>query len=824
MGQRNSAGTDLHYYSERLKQKLGELRDVSAAIIEAPPGYGKTTAIRDFLEAGLSAPVYWFTAADEMPAAGFRRLYTEIDKIDSLAGQRLLNIEMPNAATIGEACDALWSIQCLHEAYLVIDNFQLLQEALPPAFFRALLEHGGKNLHIIILTNTLNRNINGVISSQRYLHITAADLRLNDGDIERYFTLAGLPITPKDAQEIARLTGGWMIAVYLQLCSFREKGTYADTHGLIGLMEHLVWGVLGEAQRTFLLNISPFKMFTLQQACSLNGSTVKAEHALEMLACPFIDYAPSEQRFEVHSILSKLLVMKRKERGVAFDHECLNRAGDYCREEGETAKALAYYFETGDYKRVLSLDLSLLTLETIGDKPFFDIARSIAQNCPYKVKKGNILSMLRVAWALAMSGAEPDFNALMKELRDMLDGKNGETASSLLGEWMLLSSLNDFPSLDKMTPILKQAAVLLKGNCSQVVLPTAPWCFGSYSQLAVYHIHPGEADREADALEEYIALYSKLTNGNGRGADVLYRAELCFHRGDFNNAEILAYKAEFLAKSKQQGIVHLGAAVLLGDIALRKADATGWQYAISSMEQAASYPGQNTSVARSTLDIARGMLFNELQKQRSIAPWLQNGEFSQRGVLFVMVPNALFVHLSYLSHLGEYARLIALGETIVPEGRKFNPLGNILVSLLFARSHLALDQREKALAFMEQAVELALKDGLYLLLSLFMQNLDGMVECCLKIQNPNALKEVRRINGYFMNGIKALKQEFTEEGLPEGLTRREQDVARLAAQSMRNADIAEALGISPNTVKAHLKAIYEKLAIDKRSRLREKLK
>jgi LuxR family maltose regulon positive regulatory protein len=238
MDQRNRTGTDLHYYSDRLKQKLAELYHTSAANIEAPSGYGKTTAIKDFFKVERSAPVYWFTAADEMPAAGFRRLCREIDKIDSTAGQRLLKIEMPNAATIGEACDALRSIQCWHEAYLVIDNFQLLYESLPPAFFRALLEHGGEGLHIIVLTNTLRKNIQGVISGQRFLHITAADLRLNEDDIERYYKLAGLHITKKDVSQIARLTEGWIAAVYLQLHAFREKGTFADIQGLLGLMEH----------------------------------------------------------------------------------------------------------------------------------------------------------------------------------------------------------------------------------------------------------------------------------------------------------------------------------------------------------------------------------------------------------------------------------------------------------------------------------------------------------------------------------------------------------------------------------------------------------
>lgn len=51
------------------------------------------------------------------------------------------------------------------------------------------------------------------------------------------------------------------------------------------------------------------------------------------------------------------------------------------------------------------------------------------------------------------------------------------------------------------------------------------------------------------------------------------------------------------------------------------------------------------------------------------------------------------------------------------------------------------------------------------------------------------------------------------------LTERESEVARHAANAESNADIAEALGISERTVKAHLSAIFEKLGVADRLQL-----
>ena len=84
-GQTNAA--DPYYFSDRLTRKLDQLRASPVAIIEAPSGYGKTTAVREYLQANLpqSAEVYLFTAVDEAPVAGYGRLCREIKKIDSRA-------------------------------------------------------------------------------------------------------------------------------------------------------------------------------------------------------------------------------------------------------------------------------------------------------------------------------------------------------------------------------------------------------------------------------------------------------------------------------------------------------------------------------------------------------------------------------------------------------------------------------------------------------------------------------------------------------------------------------------------------------------------
>ena len=50
------------------------------------------------------------------------------------------------------------------------------------------------------------------------------------------------------------------------------------------------------------------------------------------------------------------------------------------------------------------------------------------------------------------------------------------------------------------------------------------------------------------------------------------------------------------------------------------------------------------------------------------------------------------------------------------------------------------------------------------------------------------------------------------------------EVAKLAAQGLRNGEIAAKLVVSEATVRAHLRSIFQKLDIDRRARLAERLK
>jgi len=70
----------------------------------------------------------------------------------------------------------------------------------------------------------------------------------------------------------------------------------------------------------------------------------------------------------------------------------------------------------------------------------------------------------------------------------------------------------------------------------------------------------------------------------------------------------------------------------------------------------------------------------------------------------------------------------------------------------------------------------------------------------------------------------AYNSKKSEEDFFDPLSSREKEVARLAAKGYSNAQIAEELFISVETVKRHMSTIFEKLGIESRKQLIEKEK
>jgi len=122
---------------------------------------------------------------------------------------------------------------------------------------------------------------------------------------------------------------------------------------------------------------------------------------------------------------------------------------------------------------------------------------------------------------------------------------------------------------------------------------------------------------------------------------------------------------------------------------------------------------------------------------------------------------------------------------------------------------------------MSEAVNLAMP-GMFIIP--FVENYMN-IECIFKEWNYDDrysafIDKVKLLARKYMASYKSITRK-ADNNDNYGLTARELDVAKLAAQRYSNRQIAEQLFIAESTVKSNLKVIFSKLGISSRSELAE---
>ena len=115
--------------------------------------------------------------------------------------------------------------------------------------------------------------------------------------------------------------------------------------------------------------------------------------------------------------------------------------------------------------------------------------------------------------------------------------------------------------------------------------------------------------------------------------------------------------------------------------------------------------------------------------------------------------------------------------------------------------------------------ELAEPDGLLMPFAEHRRMLFGMLEKCLRYEKPAAYKQIQELaNNYHKHWV-FVHNALTGEMITDSLTGIEYNVAKLAKTGMANQEIADFLGITVNSVRAHLRHIFNKLGIESRKEL-----
>ena len=183
------------FFTDALLRKLETMQSCPLSALEAPAGYGKTTAVHRIVDS-LEGDVLWYTAVESMPDTSFRWFIRQIGRVDENAARRLGDLGYLNRSNAAQAAKIISEIQVDAPLTLVFDNFQFAAANWQPQIFDSLAKRGANPLRTVFISQSFGR-LQGVLSAleQSICYIRSQDLLLTEADIRACAAQLGLTVT-----------------------------------------------------------------------------------------------------------------------------------------------------------------------------------------------------------------------------------------------------------------------------------------------------------------------------------------------------------------------------------------------------------------------------------------------------------------------------------------------------------------------------------------------------------------------------------------------------------------------------------------------------
>jgi len=808
------------YFTDKLKNKISDITYYPLTIMEAPCGYGKTTAAEEFLNKS-DKKVLWMVLDNNSISDFWIKFCDSLSDIDKDIVSKIKQMNIPkDKISLEEFFVLFTNINFSEETILVIDNFQLVQNKIINNFIISIAEKLLKNVHIVILTqNHSLENILDMILKKQLNYITKSYFELDVSEIQKYYKLCGISLNEDEATSLYKYCGGWISVLYLQMLDYIENGRFQSADNIYFLVEKIMNSKFSEKAKTNFLKLCFCEDFTVEKLKFILESTDVSDFIGEINdANIFIKYDADKKVYCIQKILIDYLKKDFEKLDTNFQNKIILKIGEWCQSNNKYLQAIFIFYRIKNFESIFSMNIRAdnITKDMTGkDK---DIILEIVQTCPKEIKKKYSKNLIVFALILSQYKEWNYLALLKKEIANNI--KNSEILSekektNLMGELTFLSVCTAYNDIELMSEESKKAYAMLKGQTKLINLKES-WTCGSPSILYMFYRKSGQLDKELKSMNENISYYYKLTNNHGYGAEAVMKAEILLNRGDFKGAEILCYKAIYMSESKKQYSIYLCANFVMLRIAIIDGDFLKFKGILKMVKEKIKSYDLNRGI-----DLCEGFIFSNIGYIELIPEWLYLGDIEKEGLPFLTASYANIIYAKTLLLKGEYLQLLGISQQFLEVASTFpNIYSYVYTYIHMAAANLKLGEREIAIECLKSALEIAMPDTLYMP---FVENGEYILAILKEVKQDglykNEIQDILKLYNNYKNNIEKIRVSSLHNKIPQ-MTERELEVAKLAAKNLTNKEIGEQLYISQNTVKFYLKSIFSKLSIKSRSKLK----
>lgn len=812
------------YFTKRILPKLEMIRDNALTIVEAPMGYGKTSAMKYYMNSSNekfhwinvssnSKEIFWSDFCDVFGYAG-----TEIE-------ENLRHSGYPTSEkTVAEVRSIIKKTSVSEHTYIIIDDYNAFSDEYFDLLFVSLVDAIPQELHFIIMSQKLEPGrLQDAEGRDNVLYLSKDDFIFDKDDIKELFRTNSLRISESDAQKLYDYSDGWVSAIYLQMLSYAENGRLEETGTIDELVDKTVWNKLETKDRYYITGLSVLDHFTLRESEMMMPEDYSGERAKSIInSLVFVRFDKHTRNYYINPIFRNYLDGEFGNMSKEDRNKITVSAGKVYESRGMLLLAYRDYYKAGEWELIYGSAPAFSELYPYLISENREFFLDIFDECPDEIKARHIYFSLIMCLVLFIYNEKERLLDSITEIEktvdrneDLTDRKIMEQMSTVYFVWGY-TSLNN---LSVMQDYYRKALRYTRAPLSNFT-KNVPFILGLPSVLFIFHRESGKAEEELDALGSMMPEYYQLTLGHGKGAESLYKAEMLYMRGEFDGAETLCHKTLYMADSREQTDIELGALLLLARMSISDGEYEATMDKIADFRRKVRLDGTMDSVYVPIIDMCESYMYALMGNKDMIAEWLTDYTKIEDRMNLISMSFANIIYSRYLYLAGEHQKFLGISGQFLGVASLFSEtVAQIYIYISIAMSNLALGNRDKAVKMLEEALDMAYPDSFIMP---FVENYEYIEDIFTGIEFPSTYRSfIRKIQSQarkFRHGIKVINKGVNNRE-NYGLTARELDVARLAAERYSNKEIADKLFIAESTVKSNLKVIFSKLDINSRSEL-----
>lgn len=808
------------FIADNLKLQLNGISGHPITTVIAPMGFGKTTAINWWVERKKKRNsiivLRQMILADSI-SDFWNGFCKALKKFPELTEQlKILGYPKDEWALLmlAEFLDDTFS-KIDSPFYLIIDDLHILNEPTLSAMLIFLTRSLPDRVHIILLSRNQVFSERDRMLLGNHLHeIGVNDLRLDRQNIAAYANQCGLAIPDDELNTLTNLSEGWISIIYLNFKFYvcNEKWL-ANSLDILSLIDEVLLEPLPDRQREFLILLGMTDEFTYELAVYLWQGEDTAR-LLDSFTKNNAFITKNENNiYRYHYILRECVRQKLSERSKDYRQKSYQRLGQWYLEHDEFILAYAAFAKAVDWDGLLNV-LEKDKAKSLNSEHKQDFSGWLKE-CPEEIliRHPSALTtcMVKNFSFHNISEIKRLKNLLLKSLeQDVL--LSGQERDNLLGDAEVSESFLCYNDISAMSAYHKRACGLLN-RPSYSIDSKGSWTFTAPSVLMMYHRVVGQADQENTEMRECMPYYYKVSDGHGSGAEHIFEAELLYERGLLYDSDIANRIALSEAVQKNQFSIMLCCNFLSMRSALLNGDFSRINQIMADSRECLLKERQYGLLG--TLDMCQGFVYALLCCPQLAPGWFLKGRLSETTVMFPATPMLQTFYNQLLLALGEWTQIIARRKECENlYGVYNNILCGIWLHIQLAAAFGRIEKRPEALEELKLALDMALPDGIIMP---FVENEYYITDFLKDLQSKEVYKEkiskILVLAGRIRDQRVKIYCEHFADNVACGLTRREYEIAKLAAQRKTNSEIAEELHLANGTVRNQLTKIFDKLKI-----------